>query len=89
MYVIITWEIGLFLILLILSIAFIYSVNKYKLFETQKRLDKLYTYSKYLAYTIKYATVFKNPYNIKSLLSYKKMFFMYCIQIQELYLLTD
>lgn len=66
------WELFLFLILLILPIAFMYSINKYKLFETQKGLDKLYTYSKYLIYTIKDDNVFKKPKYIKLFKRYLK-----------------
>jgi len=66
------WEIALFFILLILPIAFIYSINKYKLFETQKGLDKLYTYSKYLIYTIKDENVFKTPQYLKLFLKNKE-----------------
>lgn len=66
------WELFLFLILLILPIALIYLVNKYKLFETQKGLDKLYTYSKYLIYTIKDDNVFKKPKYIKLFKRYLK-----------------
>ena len=66
------WEIALFLILLILPIALIYLIDKYKLFETQRGLDKLYTYSKYLVYTIKDENVFKNPRYIKIFKKYLK-----------------
>ena len=54
------WESFLYLSLLISSIAFIYSIKKYKLFESKKGLDKLYSYSKYLIYEIKMKRYSKN-----------------------------